>query len=500
MTSKEEAKQYAVKKYTMLWVLTLLQFAGFGPMSVLQSSINIEQGTGVWSLMVTYVGGALFNLLFTPILLRKLGPRKTMYLAQLTYLIYCLANFYPKPFILIPAGLIVGIGEACFWPSAILFTMHYARCFSRAGPQSAGQYTTQFLGILFSGLSLSGILGNLLTWGILYSGSSHEEVTNATTNATIDVSVCGTADCQAPDVTEANIEQYEPGSPAAFYGTVSTLTALVMVSVVISVLTIPEIDESKEYSEDDEEEDSFITVAETKDGVVIVDRKEPNRPPPKKEEFSACEGIQKMLQHLISGKQLLLTPYALYSGAHLAFFFSEMTRSYVSCLRGVAQVGLFVMVGAIANGFASPVVGMISATCGRNIPMLFGYVLDVSKYVLLLFWTPSLDDTWLVFVIAVAEGMVDGVLQLSAQDIHGSFFPRKREFAVSAVNMYNTLGWGIIYAISTSLCMYIKIYIMIGWATAAILGYAIVGCVYKNDLGPAEIPLPQKDDDDENVM
>lgn len=124
-----------------------------------------------------------------------------------------------------------------------------------------------------------------MTWGILYSGSSHEEVTNATTNATIDVSVCGTADCQAPDVTEANIEQYEPGSPAAFYGTVSTLTALVMVSVVISVLTIPEIDENKEYSEDDEEEDSFITVAETKDGVVIVDRKEPNRPPPKKVEY-----------------------------------------------------------------------------------------------------------------------------------------------------------------------------------------------------------------------
>ena len=47
--------------------------------------------------------------------------------------------------------------------------------------------------------------------------------------------------------------------------------------------------------------------------------------------------------------------------------------------------------------------------------MIFGYILDMGKYILLLMWTPSLDDTWLVFLIAVAEGMVDGVLQLSAQ-------------------------------------------------------------------------------------
>ena len=71
-----------------------------------------------------------------------------------------------EAFILIPAGLIVGIGEACFWPSAILFTMHYARCYARAGPQSAEQYTTQFLGILFSGLSLSEVrnISTILTF------------------------------------------------------------------------------------------------------------------------------------------------------------------------------------------------------------------------------------------------------------------------------------------------------------------------------------------------
>ena len=105
---------------------------------------------------------------------------------------------------------------------------------------------------------------------------------NGTNTSTVDVSVCGTADCQAPEVTEANIEQYEPGSPAAFYGTVGCLTALVCISITIALLMIPDIDENKEYPEEGEEEEEFITVAETKDGVMIVDRKEPNKPPPKK--------------------------------------------------------------------------------------------------------------------------------------------------------------------------------------------------------------------------
>ena len=45
---------------------------------------------------------------------------------------------------------------------------------------------------------------------------------------------------------------------------------------------IPDIDENKEYPEEGEEDEEFTTVAETKDGVMIVDRKEPNKPPPKK--------------------------------------------------------------------------------------------------------------------------------------------------------------------------------------------------------------------------
>ena len=45
--------------------------------------------------MATYLGGALFNLLFTPVIIRELGARKTLIIAELSYLIYVAINFYP---------------------------------------------------------------------------------------------------------------------------------------------------------------------------------------------------------------------------------------------------------------------------------------------------------------------------------------------------------------------------------------------------------------------
>ena len=73
------------------------------------------------------------------------------------------------------------------------------------------------------------------------------------------------------------------------------------------------------------------------------------------------------------------------------------------------------LTSSIVNGIAAPIVGMSSANCGRNVPMFAGYIIDIAQYIFLQLWVPTLDDTWVVFPIAVAYGMVDGVLQLSAQ-------------------------------------------------------------------------------------
>ena len=64
------------RHFAVLCLISFTLFSGYGSVLVLQSSINIEGGIGVWSLMATYIGGTLFNLLFTPTVIRKMGARK----------------------------------------------------------------------------------------------------------------------------------------------------------------------------------------------------------------------------------------------------------------------------------------------------------------------------------------------------------------------------------------------------------------------------------------
>ena len=52
--------------------------------------------TGAWSVMLTYVFGGLFSLLFTPVIILRFGPRNTILVAQFTYWLYVVANFLPS--------------------------------------------------------------------------------------------------------------------------------------------------------------------------------------------------------------------------------------------------------------------------------------------------------------------------------------------------------------------------------------------------------------------
>ena len=99
-----------------------------------------------------------------------------------------------------------------------------------------------------------------------------------------------------------------------------------------------------------------------------------------------------------------------------------------------------------------------------------------------IFWIPTPDNTWLVYIMAVGFGIIDSILGVITQGLHSSLFPDKREFALSAVNMYNTLGWGIQYAWSTSICVETKVYIHIGVLTFGMICYTAVYFLYPDEL------------------
>ena len=216
----ERGRNEVKKDFVILRAISFALFSGYGSVLVLQSSINIEGGTGVWSLMATYIGGTLFNVVLTPTVIRNLGTRKTMILAECTYLLYCLINFYPEPYLLIPAGLFLGIGEACSWPVIMILISDYGHRYSKYASKSGAYYTTQMVGYFFTSLAFSQVFGNLLTWGILYAG-----VESIASNSTVDLTVCRANDCQDPNITAVNIQQYQRATEAARYDTIGAMSA-----------------------------------------------------------------------------------------------------------------------------------------------------------------------------------------------------------------------------------------------------------------------------------
>ena len=82
------------------------------------------------------------------------------------------------------------------------------------------------------------------------------------------------------------------------------------------------------------------------------------------------------------------------------------------------QVGLYMVVFCCSSALSSVITGWVSGSYGRNLPLLIAFIIDLTQLIFLLLWKPSHDNTWLVFIIAIVYGYVDGTLQLIAQGEH----------------------------------------------------------------------------------
>lgn len=81
----------------------------------------------------------------------------------------------------------------------------------------------------------------------------------------------------------------------------------------------------------------------------------------------------------------------------------------------IPQIGLYMVVFCSSSALSSTLTGWISGTYGRNVPLIFAFIIDLSQFIFLLLWQPTHGTTWMVFIIALVYGFVDGALQLVVQ-------------------------------------------------------------------------------------
>ncbi|XP_039257122.2 protein unc-93 homolog A-like isoform X1 [Styela clava] len=442
--------------------------------SSLQSSINIQQSIGTKTLGSSKLASVLAGLFCTPLLIRKLGYKWALVLGEAIAIIFVAANFYPAPYVMIPVGILHGIGSSLVWTILPIYNLIFGQLHGSYGRKHydyyGRKYTSQFYAILRSGR----IFASIISYGVLYGTRQELPKESATKNGT-DSSIetllgekyenCGANDCQDPNVTISTLDKYVPPNALSIYLLMGTFCVINVFAVVVHA--------------------KFLVNVKVTDKILVSDgmpTKNGNDDVVKsKSSETFLKTLKDTLRHAKTLKQILLFPFLLYLGLHMAFIFSEMNRAFASCILGVEMVGLVLIAHDLFYILASLVSGKIIGFLGRNFTIAFAMALDISNYLFCKFWKANENTTGLVYLAFVGFGASDALWKNCSVSIYSDYFRKEREISFSVRNVCITIGVTIGYLWSPLLCVGVKIYIQLILLIVSILTYGVAEFIYKKE-------------------
>lgn len=155
------------KKLVCIGFSFLCLFGSFFTLRNLQSS---NSGDDPSLGLITF--GCLTSLMWfgglvsSPILSR-IRPKWTLVVASLPFLLYPMANFYPKSYTLIPCALFAGCGVGMLWNSEGVYMINLAATYALASRRPLIEVIGKFNGLIFTMYQCSHFVGNLLSSIIL---------------------------------------------------------------------------------------------------------------------------------------------------------------------------------------------------------------------------------------------------------------------------------------------------------------------------------------------
>nr|XP_039257611.1 protein unc-93 homolog A-like [Styela clava] len=264
MEDDELLKKLRRKIHTYFYILLIgmvLSFSSMVALQTLQTSINIEGNVGAIALTSAYLGSVLYSIFVAPITMRRFGPGLNLVLSDLSYFIYCISNFYPEIYILVPGAIISCVARAMLLPSTAIACFQLAEQFYRCASQSEEMYINRFQSRYVGIFSTVSIIGNGISFAVLSGGQSSSspttgpDVTPGPLNTTVfwgtttsspfvnhsQYYYCGKNDCQDPAVVSESIDQYVPPDKRSTYILVSTASAICVIAVIMHAFIYPGI-------------------------------------------------------------------------------------------------------------------------------------------------------------------------------------------------------------------------------------------------------------------
>ena len=221
---RKMTERKALKNVIVLGLSFMFVHTAFVSILSLQSIMNPEGGIGVVSISCIY-GTTVISCLLAPLMINTISCKWTMITASLLFTGYFAGNFYPKEFMLIPLGLLLGLLGGPLMAAQMTYITTVALTYAQnALILDTDVVVNKYMGIFCAFYRSSYIWGNLITTLVLSNNQTlHvEEVKrfNASGNRSMIKShltnvstftTCGAGSCHISSVTD-KVELYDINS------------------------------------------------------------------------------------------------------------------------------------------------------------------------------------------------------------------------------------------------------------------------------------------------
>ncbi|XP_046733780.1 UNC93-like protein [Diprion similis] len=427
-------------------VAFMVQFTAFQGTANLQSSINASEGLGTVSLSAIYAALVLSCIFVPTFVIKRLTVKWTLCLSLLCYVPYIGAQFYPKFYTLVPAGVLLGLGAAPMWAAKATYLTQVAGVYAKLTDQPVDAIVVRFFGFFFLAWQTAELWGNLISSLVLSNGEFGSGDGNHTVNEE-KIRLCGANFCV---VGAGANEVVERPPDSEIYEISSIYLACVVLAVIIVALFV---DPLSRYGEKQRRADS--------------------------QELSGIQLLSATAYQLKKPYQQLLIPITVFIGIEQAFIGAEYTQAYISCALGVHKVGYVMMCFGIVNACCSLLFGSLMKFVGRQPLMALGAVVHAVLIGVLLVWRPHPDNPYIFYTLSGLWGVGDAVWQTQVNGLYGTLFRRNKEAAFSNYRLWESAGFVVAYAYSTHLCERMKLYVMLTVLFLGVIGYTIVELLHR---------------------
>lgn len=161
MSPKE--KWRILKNVSTISLAFMVQFTAFQGTANLQSSINAHESLGTVSLSAIYAALVLSCTFVPTFLIKRLTVKWTLCLSMLCYIPYIGAQFYPRFYTLVPAGVLVGLGAAPMWAAKATYLTQTGAVYAKLTDQQVDGIVVRFFGFFFLAWQTAELWGNLIS-------------------------------------------------------------------------------------------------------------------------------------------------------------------------------------------------------------------------------------------------------------------------------------------------------------------------------------------------